>query len=192
MKGYSIKVAAGLVLAMTALAACSEAAQSTNPSNATTATSATATSANQTATPNAAKALEQKPMEIKTLDDSNFRTTLKDAKTIVVVDFYADWCGPCKAVKPLIEKLAKEYEGRIVVVKVNIEKAPTVSKEEAIRSIPTVMVFSAEGKTMLESLAGARPYRDYKELVERHLPKQENGTTAVSPVATTPPAPEKK
>lgn len=185
MKGYSIKVAAGLVLAMTALAACSEAAQSTNPSNATTAT------ANQTSTPNAARALEQKPMEIKTLDDSNFRTTLKDAKTIVVVDFYADWCGPCKAVKPLIEKLAKEYDGRIVVVKVNIEKAPTVSKEEAIRSIPTVMVFSAEGKTMLESLAGARSYREYKELVERHLPK-ENGTTAVSPVATTPPATEKK
>lgn len=191
MKGYSIKVAAGLVLAMTALAACSEAAQSTNPSNATTATTATATSANQTSTPNAARALEQKPMEIKTLDDSTFRTTLKDAKTIVVVDFYADWCGPCKAVKPLIEKLAKEYDGRIMVVKVNIEKAPTVSKEEAIRSIPTVMVFSAEGKTMLESLAGARSYREYKELVERHLPK-ENGTTAVSPVATTPPATEKK
>lgn len=186
MKGYSITFAAGLALAMTVLVACSDAAQSTNPSIATTAT------ANQTATPNAAKALEQKPMEIKTLDDSNFRTTLKDAKTIVVVDFYADWCGPCKAVKPLIDKLAKEYEGRIVVVKVNIEKAPTVSKEEAIRSIPTVMVFSAEGKTMLESLAGARPYRDYKELVERHLPKQENGATAVSPIATTPPAPEKK
>ncbi len=186
MKGYSITFAAGLALAMTVLAACSEAAQSTNTSI------ATATLANQTTIPNAAKALEQKAMEIKTLDDSNFRTTLKDAKTIVVVDFYADWCGPCKAVKPLIEKLAKDYEGRIVVVKVNIEKAPTVTKEEAIRSIPTVMVFSAEGKTMLESLAGARPYRDYKELVERHLPKQENGTNAVSPVATTPSAPEKK
>jgi thioredoxin len=171
---------------MTALAACSETAQSTNNSP------ATAPSANQTAKPNAVKAPEQKPMEIKMLDDSNFRTILKDAKTIVVVDFYADWCGPCKAVKPLIEKLAKEYEGRIVVVKVNIEKAPTVSKEEGIRSIPTVMVFSSEGKTMLESLAGARPYREYKELVERHLAKQENGTTAVSPVATTPSAPDKK
>lgn len=186
MKGYSITFTAVLALAMTVLTACSEADQSTNQS------AKSATSANQTSTPNAVRTPEQKPMDIKTLDDSNFRTTLKDAKTIVVVDFYADWCGPCKAVKPLIEKLAKEYEGRIVVVKVNIEKAPTVSKEEAIRSIPTVMVFSAEGKTMLENLTGARPYRDYKELVERHLPKQENGSAVVTPVATTPAAPEKK
>lgn len=85
-------------------------------------------------------AMTAEDVKIPHLDDSNFYQTVKDSKTIVVVDFYADWCGPCRRVAPSIQKLANEYNGKVLVVKVNVDYAPKVSQDQGIRSIPTVAI----------------------------------------------------
>lgn len=107
--------------------------------------------------------------KIPVLDDSTFKDTLENSKTIVVVDFYADWCGPCRAVAPSIAKLAKEYDGKILVVKVNVDYAPNVSRENGIRSIPTVAIFAPGSTKELDRKTGAYDYDSYKKWVDSKL-----------------------
>ena len=77
------------------------------------------------------------------LDDSNFKSEVEDSKGIVFVDFYADWCGPCKMMSPIVDEMAKETD--IKVVKVNVDNAVEVAKRYGIMSIPTFIVFK-DGK----------------------------------------------
>lgn len=76
-----------------------------------------------------------------TITDSNFEELVKNSDQPVLIDFWAEWCGPCKMIGPVVEELAKEYEGRAVIGKVNVDENPNISMEFGIRSIPTLLYF---------------------------------------------------
>lgn len=76
-----------------------------------------------------------------TITDSNFEELVKNSEQPVLIDFWAEWCGPCKMIGPVVEELAKEYEGRAVIGKVNVDENPNISMEFGIRSIPTLLYF---------------------------------------------------
>ncbi|MCL4398005.1 thioredoxin [Patescibacteria group bacterium] len=78
-----------------------------------------------------------------TLTDTNFDEELKKATLPVLVDFYADWCGPCKMMAPIIDDVAKEYDGKIIIGKVNVDNNPNVSMKYGIMSIPTIILFKS-------------------------------------------------
>lgn len=90
-------------------------------------------------------------------------------KTAVIVDFYADWCGPCRRVAPIMEKLADEYEGRLTIYKVNVDQAKDLAAVFQISSIPTVFFIPKQGQPMKQ--VGAMSEADYREVIEEQLLK---------------------
>ena len=75
------------------------------------------------------------------VDKSNFQTAVLDASVPVVVDFWAEWCGPCKMIAPALDELAGEYEGKVTVAKLNIDENPGTPGKYGVRGIPTLMLF---------------------------------------------------
>lgn len=73
--------------------------------------------------------------------DSNFKTEALEADKPVLVDFYADWCGPCKMMAPIIDELAKEYEGSVKIGKLNVDDNPETARQYRVMSIPTMIIF---------------------------------------------------
>ncbi len=90
-----------------------------------------------------------------TLTDDNFRAEVLESAKPVLVDFWAQWCGPCRAVGPVVEELAEEYEGRAVIGKVNVDENPVLAKEYGIRSIPSLLVFKYGD--VVDHVVGAHP-----------------------------------
>jgi len=77
---------------------------------------------------------------IQQLNNSNFQSTIKN-NDVVLVDFYAEWCGPCKALHPTLESIAAEYDGKAVVSKINVDSNPELSQQFGVRSIPMLFYF---------------------------------------------------
>jgi thioredoxin 1 len=102
-----------------------------------------------------------------TLTDQNFKEQVLDSKAPVVVDFWAPWCGPCKMVTPTIEELAKEYEGKVVVGKMNVDENQQTSAQYSVMSIPTVMMF--KNGQPVKALIGAQGKDTYKRMIEEVL-----------------------
>jgi len=100
------------------------------------------------------------------VDNSEFEQLIAETK-IVVADYTATWCGPCRVVAPLIDQLATEYAESITVVKIDIDKDPDAAKKHGIRSIPAVLVFR-DGE-VVENIFGSQPYETYSNLVEKQL-----------------------
>jgi len=90
------------------------------------------------------------------LDDESFARTIADSEVPVIVDFYADWCGPCKAMAPSVDKLASAYSGRALVAKLDTDAAQKTSTSFQIRGIPTSIVFHGGREVARQS--GAVPY----------------------------------
>jgi thioredoxin 1 len=84
-----------------------------------------------------------------------------------IIDFYADWCGPCKMVAPILEELSKEYEGRLVIYKVNTDIEQELSAVFGIQSIPTILFIGADGEPMMQP--GAFPKHVFKQVIEERL-----------------------
>lgn len=89
------------------------------------------------------------------------------AEVPTLVDFYADWCGPCQAIAPTVEQLAGEYEGRVRVVKVNVDEHPELGQAYGVMSIPTLVV--TKDGSEAGRVVGAVPKHVLKELVDSHL-----------------------
>lgn len=101
-----------------------------------------------------------------TITDANFEELVKNSDKPVLVDFWAEWCGPCKMIGPLVEELATDYEGRAVVGKVNVDENPNISMEFGIRSIPTLLVF--KGGQIVDRHVGTAP----KDVLAKKLDAQ--------------------
>lgn len=80
---------------------------------------------------------------IVSLSDASFDSAINDATKPVLVDFWADWCGPCKMIAPILEEIAVEYGDKIVVAKLNIDKNPSIAPKFGIRGIPTLLLFKS-------------------------------------------------
>jgi len=89
------------------------------------------------------------------ITDANFESLVKNSDKLVLVDFWAEWCGPCRMVGPIVEELAKEYEGKAVIGKLNVDNNPNVSMEFGVRNIPTILFFK-NGK-VVDKQVGAVP-----------------------------------
>lgn len=103
---------------------------------------------------------------VKELTKANFNETILADKP-VLVDFWASWCGPCRMVSPVIDQLAEEYDGKILVGKVNVDDEGSLAAEYAVVSIPTVILFK-DGK-QVEKLVGAHSLDDYADMIDKVL-----------------------
>jgi thioredoxin 1 len=100
-----------------------------------------------------------------TLTDSNFKELVVDSTVPVLVDFWAEWCGPCKMLGPILEELANDYDGRVKVGKLNIDDFPSVANDYGIRAIPTMLIF--KGGQVAEQVVGLRSKRDLKANLDK-------------------------
>jgi thioredoxin 1 len=98
--------------------------------------------------------------------DANFKTEVLDSDKLSVIDFWAEWCGPCRAIGPVIEELAKEYDGKVKVGKVNVDHNPQVSMDYGITSIPAIL-FVKNGE-VVDKLVGAQPKANFVKKIEAH------------------------
>ena len=103
----------------------------------------------------------------QTITDATFEEQVIKADKLVVVDFSAEWCGPCRMVTPIIHELAEEYAGRIVAGEVNVDENPQITMNYKVRNIPTVL-FIKNGE-VVDKQVGAVPKSTYKTLVEKHM-----------------------
>lgn len=101
--------------------------------------------------------------------ENNPTTFIYKGKVPAVIDFYADWCGPCRRVAPIMEKLAEEYEGRLVVYKINVDQEKELATAFQAKSIPMVLFIPLEGQPMKQ--VGAMSEESYRKIVEEHLLK---------------------
>jgi thioredoxin 1 len=101
------------------------------------------------------------------LNDQNFDTEVISSKEPVIVDFWAEWCGPCKAISPIVEEIAGEYDGKIKVGKVNVDFANNTASRFGIRSIPSLLFFK-EGK-VVDTIVGAVPKGEILKKLEKVL-----------------------
>ncbi len=99
--------------------------------------------------------------------DSNFDEVVLKSETPALVDFWASWCAPCRAIAPIVEEMATQYKGRVRVTKMNVDENPSTPGRYGVRGIPTLILFK-DGK-VVDQLVGAVPKNQIKELVEKAL-----------------------
>jgi len=99
----------------------------------------------------------------------SFEDLIVQSDKPVLVDFWAEWCGPCRMVVPVIEQIAKEYGGRLTVIKVNVDEKPQIAQMYGIRSIPTIMLFW-QGQPIMR-VVGALSFAQLKQQIEQHYPE---------------------
>jgi len=106
-------------------------------------------------------------MSLLHLTDSNFKKEVLESELPVLVDFWAPWCGPCKMIAPIIEDLAKEFDKKIRIGKINLDENPKIATHYGIMSIPTI-VFFKKGKVM-EQIVGVLSKSKFKRKLEENL-----------------------
>jgi thioredoxin 1 len=104
---------------------------------------------------------------VMTLTTGNFEAEVLNSDVPVLVDFWATWCGPCRAVAPIVESLAIEYSGKVKVGKVDVDAEQALARQFSISSIPTIIVF--KGGKPVDSVLGARPKPQIAALLDKHV-----------------------
>ena len=105
-------------------------------------------------------------MEVK-LNDANFKEEVLESDLPVLVDFWATWCPPCQIVAPVIEEIAKEYEGKLKVYKLNVDEGRTTAGEYGVMSIPTLIIF--KGGQAVDKIIGAVPKTEIEAKIKPHI-----------------------
>lgn len=103
---------------------------------------------------------------IANLDSTTFKTTVA-ADQPVLVDFWAPWCGPCKAIAPILEELATELDGKVTIAKVNVDENDTISAEFGVRAIPTLLLFKSG--SVVEQIVGMTSKDALAEKINAHV-----------------------
>ena len=101
------------------------------------------------------------------IDDNNFDTTVIKSEMPVLVDFWAPWCGPCKAVAPILDDLAKDYKGKIVIAKLNVDESPQNASKYGVSAIPTMLIF--KNGEPVQSIVGYKPKAELKKAIDEIL-----------------------
>ena len=104
---------------------------------------------------------------VQTFTDSNFDDTVINAGVPVLVDFWAEWCGPCKRLAPTVDALATDYAGKLTVGKLNVDDNPNTAFKFQIRGIPALLLF--KGGQVVESVVGLAHKDDLKKRIDKHL-----------------------
>jgi thioredoxin len=104
---------------------------------------------------------------VQTFTDSNFESSVLKADKPVLVDFWAEWCGPCKRLGPTIDQLAGEYAGKLTIGKLNVDDNPDTTIKFQIRGIPAVLLF--KGGQVIDQVIGAAPKEEFKRVIDRHI-----------------------
>jgi thioredoxin 1 len=104
---------------------------------------------------------------VQTFTDGNFDDSVLKAASPVLVDFWAEWCGPCKRLAPTVDALATDYAGKVTVGKLNVDENPNVSFKFQIRGIPTLLLF--KGGQVVESVVGLAQKDDLKKVLDKHI-----------------------
>ena len=105
--------------------------------------------------------------KVVSISDSDFDASVVGAATPALVDFWAEWCQPCKMLAPTVEELADEYHGRLIVGKVNVDDNPSTATKFGIRGIPTLLLFK-NGK-VVQKLVGVKSKNEIKKIIEDNL-----------------------
>jgi len=105
--------------------------------------------------------------KVQTLTDTNFEQSVIKAAQPVVVDFWAEWCGPCRRLAPTIDELAIDYDGRVVIGKLNVDENPAIQSRFSIMGIPTVLIF--KGGEIVEQIVGLADKAALKKLIDKHV-----------------------
>ena len=106
-------------------------------------------------------------MSTKAITDSSFQTDVLNAETPVLVDFWAEWCGPCKMIGPALEEISDELDGKVVIAKHNIDENPETPGKLGVRGIPTMILF--KGGEAIATKVGAAPKSQLKAWIESQL-----------------------
>lgn len=102
--------------------------------------------------------------EISDVTDATFESEVLRSETPVLVDFWAEWCAPCRAISPIVKEIAADNGDKLKVVKINIDESPQTPGTYGVRSIPTILMFK-DGQ-VVSQLVGARPKGDFQEMVD--------------------------
>jgi len=104
---------------------------------------------------------------VQTFTDNNFDESVLKSGAPVLVDFWAEWCGPCKRIAPTIDALASEYAGKVSIGKLNVDDNPNVAFKYQVRGIPTLLLF--KGGQVVESVVGLAQKDDLKKVIDKHI-----------------------
>jgi thioredoxin 1 len=104
---------------------------------------------------------------IHAVTDDNFDAEVKQSDTLTLVDFWAEWCGPCKMIAPTINELAEQFNGQLKVCKMDVDSNQRTAQEYAVRSIPSLLFF--KGGEVIDTVVGAVPKQRLEEVIEAHL-----------------------
>jgi thioredoxin 1 len=104
---------------------------------------------------------------VQTFTDGNFDETVLKSGGPVLVDFWAEWCGPCKRIAPTIDALASEYNGKVMIGKLNVDENPDVVVKYQVRGIPTLLLF--KGGQVVESVVGLAQKDYLKQVIDKHI-----------------------